>query len=152
MIEKKGLVYRATMVFGFALIGYETAWQIGYYKYIRKDRNEELQEERENQFKRAKCKKLSKEEQDEEENEALKKEGEAAKARTTWLSSREDFKQKRLEKILAQREKAGFNPTAPTTEELAAKPSLKDIRMRPLVQKAETEAGKGDDKAEDAYM
>ena len=85
MIEKKGLVYRATMVFGFALIGYETAWQIGYYKYIRKDRNEEIQEERENSLKLAKFKKMSQEEQDEEENNELKKEVEAAKARGTWL-------------------------------------------------------------------
>ena len=45
------------------------------------------------------------------------------------LQAREDYKQKRLEKILKAKEK----PDSPTMEELDAKPGYKEIKTRSLI-------------------
>ena len=50
------------------------------------------------------------------------------------FQSREDYKQKRLEKILKAKEK----PEAPTFEEIEAKPGYKEIKTRALIQRDET--------------
>ena len=45
--NKKGVVYRMTMLGGFGLIAYHTFGEVFYYKYLRKDRNEEIAQEKE---------------------------------------------------------------------------------------------------------
>jgi hypothetical protein len=45
------------------------------------------------------------------------------------LKSRDDYKQKRLEKILAEKNKS----SAPTIDEIEAKPTVSEIRLRPLI-------------------
>ena len=63
----------------------------------------------------------------------LVKEIQSAKSNQVIFSAREDYKQKRLERILWAREK----PEAPTFEEVDAKPGVTQIRERPLIQKDE---------------
>ena len=63
----------------------------------------------------------------------LVKEIQKAKANQVIFSVRQDYKQKRLERILQAKEK----PEAPTFEEVDAKPGLTQIRERPLIQKDE---------------
>jgi len=41
-MKKKGLVYRATMVFGMAVIALQLGGELVYAKYIRRDRDEDL--------------------------------------------------------------------------------------------------------------
>jgi hypothetical protein len=43
-MKKKGLVYRATMVFGMAVIGIQLGGELIYSKYFRKDRDKDLKE------------------------------------------------------------------------------------------------------------
>ena len=63
----------------------------------------------------------------------------AAQGRKSFLGAREDYKQKRLQRILEQKEKAkDMHSSAPSMEEVEAKPGLNDIRQRALVQKDET--------------
>ena len=62
------------------------------------------------------------------------KEVEEVPKRRTLLQAREDYKQKRLEKILKAKEK----PDSPTMEELDAKPGYKEIKTRSLIQKDES--------------
>ena len=64
-----------------------------------------------------------------EEEEGQTKAIEAAKQRKSWLKSRDDYKQKRLEKILAEKNKS----SAPTIDEIEAKPTVSQIRLRPLI-------------------
>ena len=52
-----------------------------------------------------------------------------AQGRSSFLQSRQEYKQKRLEKILKLKEK----PSAPTIEELDLKPGYKEIKTRALV-------------------
>ena len=56
---------------------------------------------------------------------------EEAQKRKTLFQSREDYKQKRLEKILHAKEK----PESPTIEELEARPGYKEIKTRPMIQR-----------------
>ena len=63
----------------------------------------------------------------------LVKEIQQAKSNQVIFSAREDYKQKRLERILQAREK----PETPTFEEVDAKPGVAQIRERPLIQKDE---------------
>lgn len=147
--NKKGVVYRLTMLGGFALIGYQAVGEVSYYKYMRKDRDEEISSEKEDQRKIARFEELSKDEQDEEElSEQMRKDVEAAKQRKSWLNSREDYKQQRLEKILAQKNKAA----APTIDEIESKPTTKQIRAMPLTQRGPEMAKEETRDAKDSYI
>ena len=44
--NKKGVVYRLTMFGGFGLIAYHAFGEVFYYKYMRKDRDEEIAKEK----------------------------------------------------------------------------------------------------------
>ena len=72
---------------------------------------------------------LSAEGADQEEQKEIIESIKKAQTRTTFFKSRDEYKQKRLEKILKEKEK----PSGPTIEELDTKPGVKDIRVRPLV-------------------
>ena len=50
--------------------------------------------------------------------EDVKEEIEAAKGRKSWLSSRDEYKQKRLDKIMAMKEKEKIKPDAQSMEEI----------------------------------
>ena len=70
--NKKGLVYRATMFGGFGLIAYQMFGEVTYYKYMRKDRDEEIEAEREDERKMNRFEQLAKEEkQDDTDEDAL---------------------------------------------------------------------------------
>ena len=64
------------------------------------------------------------------------------------LKSREKYKEERLQKIKDLRYQEG-QTTAPTMEELKSKPSLNDIRTRPLIKRDEN-LSKGQD--DSSYM
>ena len=52
------------------------------------------------------------------------------------MQSREDYKQERLDRIMKLKDKnKDLNPSAPTMEELSAKPGYSEIKMRKLTQK-----------------
>ena len=55
---------------------------------------------------------------------------EEAQKRKTLFQSREDYKQKRLERILNAKDK---DLESPTFEELGAKDGYKEIKMRPMI-------------------
>ena len=55
---------------------------------------------------------------------------EEAQKRKTLFQSREDYKQKRLERILNAKDK---DLESPTFEELEAKDGYKEIKMRPMI-------------------
>ena len=58
---------------------------------------------------------------------------EDAQKRRTLFSSREDYKQQRLEKIMKMKE-----TESPSLEELQAKPGIKEIRQTKLVHRDDT--------------
>ena len=62
----------------------------------------------------------------------------------SFLSSREEYRQQRLEKILKQKE-----TESPTLEEIKARPGLKEIRQIKLVQSDETMRAK---RSKDDYI
>ena len=81
---------------------------------------------------------MSLEEQEAETKEELSKNVEAAKQRTSWLQSREDFKQKRLAKIMKAKEDKEMTSGASTMEELKdSDNSYQAIKQRKLTQKPE---------------
>ena len=43
-MQKKGLVYRATMFVGLAIVAGQVGGEFFYYKHIKKDRDEEIKE------------------------------------------------------------------------------------------------------------
>jgi len=53
-MQKKGVVYRLTMVAGFGFIASQTLGEIGYYRFVKKDRDDEIKEEKEDIKKMAK--------------------------------------------------------------------------------------------------
>ena len=61
---------------------------------------------------------MSAEEQEVENNKETIKGVEAAKQRSSWLQSRQDYKQERLDRIKKMKE-AKDKPDAPTMEELS---------------------------------
>ena len=46
-MQKKGLVYRLTMVAGLGFIFAQTVGEVAYWKFYRKDRDDEIQNEKE---------------------------------------------------------------------------------------------------------
>ena len=58
---------------------------------------------------------------------------EEAMKRKTLFQSREEYRQKRLKKIMEAKEK----PESPTFEEVQAKPGYQDIKKRPMILKDE---------------
>ena len=78
---KKGIIYRLTMAGGFGLIGYQMFGEVTYYKFMKKDRDEEIKEEKDDQRKLSRFEELAKdgEEEDAATADQLKKDVEAAK-------------------------------------------------------------------------
>ena len=91
---------------------------------MRKERDEVIADEKEQQRKIARLQNMSLEEAEAEQASEIGKNVEAAKERKSWLQSREDYKQERLNRIMKQKEK----PTAPLMEELDSKDGIKEIR------------------------
>ena len=76
---------------------------------------------------------------DEQKDRDMHKDIKDAQGRTSILSAREEYKQKRLKKILEAKEKEkSAHPSAQSMEEVEAKPGIKEIRAKPLVQKDES--------------
>ena len=65
-MQKKGVVYRLTMIAGFGFIASQTLGEIGYYRFLKKDRDDEIKEEKENKQKMAKFHSMNLEEQEAE--------------------------------------------------------------------------------------
>ena len=61
------------------------------------------------------------------------KDEEEAMKRKTLFQSREEYRQKRMKKIMEAKEK----PESPTFEEVQAKPGYQDIKKRPMILKDE---------------
>ncbi len=78
-MQKKGVVYRLTMIAGFGFIASQTLGEIGYYRFLKKDRDDEIKEEKEDIKKMAKFHSMTLEEQEEEREEQVKKDADAAK-------------------------------------------------------------------------
>ena len=106
------------MAAGFGFILMQTVGEVGYWRLMRKDRDDEIAAEKEQQRKMIRFQTLTAEEQEAETQTELLKDVEAAKQRKSWLQSREDYKQERLNRIMKLKEK----PSAPLMEELDAKP------------------------------
>ena len=119
------------MAAGIGFILLQTVGEVGYWRLMRKDRDDQIADEKEQQRKIARFQSLTAEEQEEETSKELEKDIKAAQERKSWLQSREDYKQERLNRIMKLKEK----PSAPLMEELDTKPSLNDIRQRKLIQK-----------------
>ena len=45
-MQKKGVVYRLTMFAGAAFIASQTVGEVAYWRFYRKDRDQEIQEEK----------------------------------------------------------------------------------------------------------
>ena len=71
--NKKGVVYRLTMAGGFGLIAYQMFGEVFYYKYMRQDRNEEIQQEKDDERKINRFEQEAPEEKGTEEEELNKK-------------------------------------------------------------------------------
>ena len=125
------------MAAGVFFIGAQTVGEVVYWRYMRKDRDQEILEQKEEEKKMLKFASMSYEEQQEETKDELTKNIEAAQQRKSWLQSREDFKQKRLAKILKAREDKEM-AQAPTMEELKTSDNTyQKVKQRKLTQKAE---------------
>ena len=102
--SRRGAVYWATLAFGGVFLGGTMGGEIVYYKYFRKDRDEQIRREREDD---EKLKKFSKLElttgaaangEDEEGKtsaeveETIKNIKAAQEGRSAWFKSREEYK------------------------------------------------------------
>ena len=121
------------MVCGFAIIAFQTLGETTYSMYFKTKRSKEIMVE----------KKQGEIETDEDEAGVIQQ--------LNPLNSRKAYKEQRLKKIKEAREKAiDEQPAALTVEELNSKPTKKEIKMRPLVQRDEKVQLERDNK--DNYM
>ncbi len=110
-----------------------------YSKYVRGDRDLELDHEREINNKKSKF--TEEDQMDEELAKDLEKQKKSGGLFSSWSETR----QKRLEKIKQSKER----PTAPLLEELKEKPGVKELKTRKLVERMDSNAR---DAAKDDYI
>ena len=138
-MQKKGVVYRATMAAGLLFIAGQTVGEVGYWRLMRKDRDEVIASDKEDEKKMIRFMTLTEEEQEAETKDDLTKSVEAAKQRKSWFQSREDFKQERLAKIMKRKEsekQLNIMSDAPTMEEMKESGnSYQAVKQRKLVEK-----------------
>ena len=128
-------MYRMTMLVGVSMIVLQFGGELVYSKYMRKDRDLELDHEQEITNKKSKFT---------EEDESHIEEDLDQQKRGGLFSSWKETRQKRLEKIKLSKER----PAAPLLEELKEKPGYKEMKTRKLVER-DTNAR---DAAKDDYI
>ena len=131
-LKKKGVVYRMTMLAGPLMVAGWTLGECSYSELMKERRNEEIKEDK------AVTEKIKSMIAEGEEDEKL-----AESDLPNPLRTREKYKEDRLKKVKDLRYKPD-QTTAPSIEELKSKPSLKEVRERPLVLKDKLHLDKED--------
>ena len=102
--SRRGAVYWATLAFGGVFLAGTMGGEIVYYKYFRKDRDEQIQREKEDDDKLRKFAKMEirgaassaaegrEEGKTEADEETIKSIKQAQEGRSLWFKSREQYK------------------------------------------------------------
>ena len=99
--SRRGAVYWATLAFGGLFLAGTMGGEIVYYKYFRKDRDEQIQREKEDDDKLRKFVKMEmtgaaasegEEGKTEADEETVKNVKQAQEGRSVWFKSREQYK------------------------------------------------------------